>query len=87
MSEGVRVGQRSRTCGELKAGEEGRPVVLTGWVHRRRDHGNLIFIDLRDRYGITQLTSQVHAGARSTQQLCFSMRTPSQPLISKVPAM
>ena len=55
MSEGVRVWQRSRTCGELKAGEEGREVVLTGWVHRRRDHGNLIFIDLRDRYGITQV--------------------------------
>jgi aspartyl-tRNA synthetase len=55
VSEGVRVWQRSRTCGELKAGDEGRPVVLTGWVHRRRDHGNLIFIDLRDRYGITQV--------------------------------
>ena len=55
MSDGTRAWQRSRTCGELKAEEEGRKVVLTGWVHRRRDHGNLIFIDLRDRYGITQV--------------------------------
>ena len=55
MSDGMRVWQRNRTCGELKAGEEGIQAVLTGWVHRRRDHGNLIFIDLRDRYGITQV--------------------------------
>jgi aspartyl-tRNA synthetase len=50
-----RVWKRSHTCGQLQPAEEGKTIVLTGWVHRRRDHGNLIFVDLRDRYGITQV--------------------------------
>ncbi len=47
--------KRTVTCGELRAADEGRTVVLNGWVHRNRDHGGVHFINLRDRYGVTQV--------------------------------
>jgi aspartyl-tRNA synthetase len=46
---------RTHSCGELRASDAGREARLSGWVHRRRDQGGLIFIDLRDRHGITQI--------------------------------
>ena len=46
---------RSHTCGELKTADIGKKVVLSGWIHSRRDHGGVLFIDLRDHYGLTQV--------------------------------
>jgi aspartyl-tRNA synthetase len=46
---------RSHTCAELRAGNEGENVRLSGWIHRKRDHGGLLFVDLRDHYGLTQI--------------------------------
>ncbi|HLO13471.1 MAG TPA: aspartate--tRNA ligase [Anaerolineales bacterium] len=47
---------KTHTCGELRAAHATQEVMLAGWVHRRRDHGGVIFLDLRDRYGIVQVT-------------------------------
>jgi aspartyl-tRNA synthetase len=49
---------RTHTCGALRVGEVGQDVVLLGWVHRVRDLGSLVFIDLRDRYGVTQIVAR-----------------------------
>ena len=54
---------RTHTCGQLRAAEVGKAARLSGWVHRKRDHGQLLFIDLRDHHGITQCV--INAGSAS----------------------
>ena len=48
---------RSHTCGALRKTDAGSTVRLSGWVHRVRDHGGVLFIDLRDHYGVTQVVA------------------------------
>jgi aspartyl-tRNA synthetase len=57
--------QRTHKCGELRVEQDGQEVVLMGWVNRRRDHGNLIFLDVRDRTGITQVVLDKEASGDS----------------------
>lgn len=54
---------RSHTCGQLRASDVGQNVRLSGWVHRVRDHGGLLFIDLRDHYGMTQVVVDPDSGS------------------------
>ncbi len=54
---------RTHTCNDLRAAEVGNAVTLSGWVHRTRDHGQLLFIDLRDHYGMTQCVVESDHGA------------------------
>src|SRR5258706_5567398 len=52
---------RTHTCGQLTKHDVGIEVRLSGWIHRKRDHGNLLFIDLRDHYGLTQVVFEKDA--------------------------
>ena len=49
---------RTHKCSELTKKEDGKTVKLSGWIHRKRDHGNLLFFDLRDHYGLTQCVTE-----------------------------
>lgn len=46
---------RSHTCGEIRESDIGKEVILSGWIHKKRDHGGILFVDLRDNYGLTQI--------------------------------
>ena len=56
---------RTHTCADLRAADVGSTVRLSGWIHRKRDHGGVLFVDLRDHYGLTQIVAA--AGQRGAQ--------------------
>jgi len=57
---------RTHNCGELRINHTGKQIILSGWIHKKRDHGNLLFLDLRDHYGITQCVIEKSASLFST---------------------
>ena len=71
---------RSHTCGELRMSDAQKEVVLSGWVQRSRDLGGMTFIDLRDRYGITQLAFNMEANSK----LCLEARKLGREYVIKV---
>ncbi|MEP7265730.1 MAG: aspartate--tRNA ligase [Bacteroidota bacterium] len=70
---------RTNTCGELRISDSGKQVTLCGWVQRSRDLGGMTFIDLRDRYGITQLVFNMETNA----ELCNKARTLGREFVVK----
>ena len=71
--------KRTNYCGELRGSDTGREVVLMGWVHGRRDLGNLIFIDLRDRAGLVQVVfnKEKQPAAHAKAEDCLLYTSPS----------
>ena len=54
---------RTHSCSALRSSHVGETVRLSGWIHRKRDHGNLLFVDLRDHFGLTQIVSETGSEA------------------------
>jgi aspartyl-tRNA synthetase len=73
VAEFIRDLKRTHSCGELTAKDVGKEVILFGWVHNRRDHGGAVFIDLRDRGGLTQVVFEAEAG-REMHDLAQELR-------------
>ena len=63
---------RTHTCGQLRKDAVGTRVRISGWVNRRRDHGGLVFLDLRDHYGITQVLIEPDGAAFAEVDKCRS---------------
>src|SRR6201994_998146 len=78
---------RSHTCGALRESDIGHDVRLSGWCHRARDHGGLLFIDLRDHYGITQAVIEPDSPAFAVASEARSewVLTVTGPVVARTP--
>jgi len=74
--------QRTHTCGELRAAHTGAVVTLNGWVENRRHHGALFFVDLRDRYGVTQVTFDTERGAGAAELFAHARELGAEDVVS-----
>ena len=72
---------RTHNCGQLRASDVGSTVRLSGWIHRERDHGGVLFIDLRDHYGITQIVADQD---NPVQKVLESLKTESVITVRRV---
>ena len=82
---------RSHTCGQLRKSDVGETVRLSGWVHRKREHANALFIDLRDHYGISQVVVYPTASfyedlKRCTSCLLYTSPSPRDATLSRMPS-
>jgi hypothetical protein len=75
--EAIETRYRTHTCGQLRKSDVGKTVKLAGWVHSYRDHGGLVFIDLRDRDGLTQLVFDPDACGKSFHDEARKLRSES----------
>ena len=62
---------RTHNCSELTIKDSGKNVKLSGWIHRKRDHGNLLFFDLRDHFGLTQFVIENNSKYFGYQNIVF----------------
>ena len=75
MPEAIQTRYRTHSCGQLRKSDVGKEVKLAGWVNVYRDHGKLVFVDLRDRDGLTQLVFDVDLCGQATHELARSVRS------------
>lgn len=75
MVESLGSWRRTHTCGELRRGDAGRDGLLMGWVQRVRDHGGVLFVDLRDRYGITQIVVRPESAPEGVVEKARTLRS------------